>query len=51
MSKALIVNFDTSEEYLYKWLMNQPNYENIIKRLISDEFNRKSQNRKFIYAL
>ncbi len=44
MSKVYSLNFEDSEEHLYKWLIKQPNSEEIIKKLIIDETCKNKEN-------
>ena len=38
MSKAFVINFDDSEEELYRWISETPNVEKKIKELIEEQY-------------
>lgn len=47
MSKSFVINFDDSEEELYRWIAETPNVEKKIKDFIKDQLNSKSSKQSF----
>lgn len=51
MSKVISINFETSDEDLYKWIVSHQNIDDFIKSIIRKEMNKQKRSKNRVVGV